>query len=133
MNKITWSDALEAMYGTQISDRQIPVWDHYLKSEKATNDELVGAIELAANEGMKAAEWRVTVRDLRQWLKVYRARRHAEKNIEQNEAQLKSLIVDWREKMKRGASKDDAISAIDCLNGVSILRRNELIREILAY
>ena len=129
-NEIGWEEALEAFYGAQISDRQVLVWEHYLKAENTNSAELLAAIEMAAGDGMKPAEWRVTVRDLRQWLKIYRAREFAARNAEASEARLEAFVSEWREKLKRGAPRDDMLAAAEGLP-VKIVRKNDLIREIL--
>lgn len=127
---ITWTQALEAMYGTQVSKEQIPVWEHYLKSEKTNSAELVPAIGLAAEEGIKPEEWRVTVRDLRKWLKIYRARECAKNRTDNAEARKAAIISEWREKLSRGAKRDDMLEVIDS-QPWDVVSKNDVIKEIL--
>ena len=127
---ITWAQALEAMYGTSVSEHQIPVWEHYLRADNTSSAELVPAIELAAAENIKPEEWRVTVRDLRRWLKVYRARSAAEKRTEEAAARKAHFICEWREKLQRGASRDDATCSAE-KQGWSVLEQNDVLAEIL--
>lgn len=126
---ITWTQALEAMYGTQVSKEQIPVWEHYLKSENTNSAELVPAIGLAAEESMKPEEWRVTVRDLRKWLKIYRAREAARNRSDDTERRRDGLISEWREKLKRGARRDDMLEVIYS-QPWDIIAKNDAIKEI---
>jgi len=109
--RIGWEEVLEAMYGTQVSDKQIPIWEHYLKSENTNSAELVKTIEMAANESMKPEEWRVTVRDLTKWLRVYRKRQRAQNATQVRTSIIDGFVLEWREKIARGAKKDDAIAA----------------------
>lgn len=110
---VNWFDALEAMYGTCLADRQIEVWQVYLREQSASNDELVAAIEAAAADGLKPVEWRVTVRDVRLWLSRHRARREEEGRRARAEAKLMHLVEHWREKVRRGVKQDDVLAAID--------------------
>ena len=126
---ITWTQALEAMYGTQVSKEQIPVWEHYLKSENTNSAELVPAIGMAAEENMKPEEWRVTVRDLRKWLKIYRAREAAKNRADDTERRRAGLISEWRGKLKRGAKRDDMLEVIYS-QPWDIIAKNDAIKEI---
>jgi len=128
-NEIGWEEALEAFYGAQISDRQVLVWEHYLKAENTNSAELLAAIEMAAGDGMKPAEWRVTVRDLRQWLKIYRAREAAKNRADDTERRRTCLISEWREKLKRGAKRDDMLEVIYS-QPWDIVTKNDAIKEI---
>ncbi len=127
---IPWADALEAFYGTQISERQVPVWEHYLRMENPKKGELVAAIEMAAEASAKPEEWRVTVRDLRKWLIQYRRIKTSEERKEESAATLKAFIAEWKEKIARGVSKDDFLCAVDLLP-YRIVAKNEIIREVL--
>jgi len=127
---IGWEEALEAMYGTQVSDKQVPIWEYYLKADNTNSAELVEAIEMAANENLKPVEWRVTVRDLRNWLKRYRAIKASERNLAESDAKRQAFIDEWREKLSRGATQDDFLSALDRLPA-RITDRNDICREVL--
>ena len=131
MTPIGWEDALEAFYGSQISDKQVPVWEHYLREDNTNSAELVKAIEMAAESEMKPAEWRVTVRDLRKWLKIYRSRQCASNRSADTEAKRSAFVDHWREKLNRGADQQDFISAAE-LFSAGIKDFNELCREVLA-
>ena len=130
MTEIGWEDALEAMYGTQVSDKQVGVWEHYLREDSTNSAELVKAIDMAANEGIKPEEWRVTVRDLRKWLKIYRAQQNREKNREDNDARLVLFKSEWIDKLRRGAKRDDFLASSDQL-GYGVVQRNEICKEVL--
>lgn len=129
--KIGWEEALEALYGTQISDKQVLVWEHYLKADNTNSAELVEAIGMAAEDNLKPVEWRVTVRDLRNWLKRYRAIKASERNLAESKAKRQAFIDEWREKLSRGATQDDFLSALDRLP-VRITKRNDICREVLS-
>ena len=130
MTEIGWEDALEAMYGTQVSDKQVPVWEHYLREDNTNSAELVKAIELAANENPKPTEWRVTVRDLRFWLKGYRAIQARSRNAAESEQRRASFIAEWKEKLQRGAKRDDFLTVVDRLP-YQVKERNEICRKVL--
>lgn len=127
---IGWDQALEAFYGTQVSDKQVPVWEHYLKAENTNSPELVAAIEMAAENDLKPAEWRVTVRDLRNWLKRYRAIKHAERNVADAEQRRVAFIAEWKEKLQRGADRSDFLTVVDRLP-FTVVIRNDICREVL--
>ena len=129
--KIGWEEALEALYGTQISDKQVPVWEHYLKADNTNSAELVEAIGMAADDNLKPVEWRVTVRDLRNWLKRYRAIQYAERNKADAESKKQAFIAQWREKLDRGVSQDDFLAALDQLP-IRITDRNDICRLVLS-
>ncbi len=128
--KLTWAQVLEAMYGHQVSDNQITVWEHYLKAENTNSAELVKVIEMAANESMKPEEWRVTVRDLCKWLRIYRKREAARNAVETQKARIDGFVVEWREKLNRGAKRDDLFSSLETLK-LPISEQNEVCRRIL--
>jgi hypothetical protein len=128
---IGWEEALEAMYGTQVSDKQVPIWEHYLKADNTNSAELVEAIGMAAEDNLKPVEWRVTVRDLRIWLKRYRAIKIAELNKASAKDKRSAFVAEWREKMDRGASQDDFLAALDSLP-IRITDRNDICREVLS-
>ena len=128
--KITWTQALEAMYGHQLTDKQIPVWEHYLISINATSAELVPAIEMAAAENIKPSEWRVTVRDLTKWVKLYRLRQKNNANSSQSKQRIQTFIQEGIEKIRRGGNRDDIIQAAYALP-FDIVTQNEIINQIL--
>lgn len=109
--RIQWADALEAFYGTQISDKQVPVWEHYLIAEKTNSEELVQVIEMAATENIKPQEWRVTIRDLKAWLILHRQRTRKTANAVEWQNRKNEFIAQWREKLSRGADKNDFLAA----------------------
>ncbi len=109
--KIQWADALEALYGSQISDKQIPVWEHYLTGENTNSEELVKVIEMAANENIKPEEWRVTVRDLLKWLRLYRQRSRKTANAIEWQNRKNEFVAQWREKLSRGSDINDFYQA----------------------
>ena len=129
--KIKWDQVLEAMFGHQVGERQMPVWEHYLKAENTDSDELAMAIEMAAAESMKPEEWRVTVRDLRKWLRVYRRRKKEGESGERSSAGIAALIKEQREKISRGASKDDVIDLVHAMNQYDICTKNDILSRIL--
>jgi len=132
---IKWDQCLEAMYGHHVGEKQIAVWEHYLKAEKTNSGELVRAIEMAANEGIKAEEWRVTVRDLRKWLKIYRKREAANASSQGGKDRIAAFVSEWREKLDRGAEEDDCILSTVSLCkelGLDICEENGITRRIFA-
>lgn len=126
-----WFQALEALYGVDLKDAQIDVWDEFLIEENASGDELCSAIRMAAKEGMRPVEWRVTVRDVIKWLKIYRARKHAESNKEERAEKIRSLISEWKEKISRGTKKDDFLSSLNEVRWLTTHDYNEICREVL--
>jgi DNA-binding NtrC family response regulator len=127
---IQWADALEAFYGHQVSDKQVPVWEHYLREDNTNSKELVEVIEMAASESLKPEEWRVTVRDLRNWLKRYRAIQAQSRNASEAEKRKAAFIAEWKEKIKRGCPRDDLLAAVDQLT-LPVTERNDICREVL--
>jgi hypothetical protein len=127
---IGWEDALEAFYGTQISDKQVPVWEHYLVAEKTNSAELVQVIEMAASENIKPQEWRVTVRDLRSWLSLYRQRQKKTADIKDWEKRKNKFVEYWKEKLSRGADKNDFLQEVSNF-ATSAREYNELCNQIL--
>ncbi len=129
--KITWTQALEDMYGHQLSDKQIPVWEHYLIDINATSAELVPAIEMAAGENIKPTEWRVTVRDLRNWVKLYRLRQKNNANSAQSKQRIEVFVAEGIEKLRRGGKRDDITDAAYALP-FDICTQNEIINRIFS-
>ena len=107
---ITWTQSLEAMYGVQLTDAQVPVWEHYLKKEGTNSRELVPAIEAAAENNVKPIEWRVTTRDLIRWVKMHRV-----KNFNPDTslgAYEQKFIAEWIKRLADGATVDDFTAAL---------------------
>jgi hypothetical protein len=128
--KIQWADALEAFYGTQISDKQVPVWEHYLIAENTNSAELVKVIEMAAAENIKPQEWRVTIRDLKAWLILHRSRTRKTANAVEWQNRKNEFIRNWREKLSRGADRDDFLK--DCETfATSTSEYNDLCKQII--
>ncbi len=126
---IQWPDVLEAMFGTSLSERQIEVWEHYLLEAKATAKELKECIKLAAREG-STVKYRATVQDLRLWLKNYRTIEAANRNAAEAESRKASFVAEWKEKLKRGADRNDFMTVVDKLP-FKITDRNDICREVL--
>ena len=70
-----WHEALAALYATRLDVQEIKVWQDYLRKESLISAELIPAIEEAAEHGRKPLEWKVTVRDLLQWVRIHRAKK----------------------------------------------------------
>jgi hypothetical protein len=66
-----------------------------------------------------------------QWLRVSKAIKHRENSAKQSEAELSSFKKHWKEKLARGADKDDFTSAAYALSGLTVSERNEICREVL--
>jgi len=124
MSKITWTQALDAMYGVQLSDSQVLTWEHYLKREGTNSRELVPAIEQAAENNVKPLEWRVTARDLIRWIKMYRAKNfNPQANLGAFEAKF---MADWTNRIANGASEEDFLDAVRRLpTKISIMEQIE--------
>lgn len=127
--KINWPDLLECYYGVSLNDHQALVW--FGEMPGATNTDLCAAIRRAANEGAKPIEYRATVRDVIQWLKVYRAIEYKKRNKEAEAAKLNAFKDEWKEKLSRGCPEGDFISAVDGLIQYGVVERNDICREVL--
>lgn len=128
--EISWDKALRALFGVKLDDGDLVAWEYYLKAEKTSSAELVPAIEMAAAENLKAEEWCYTVRDLCRWLKRYRAIQAKSRSAEEEEQRRAFFVSEWKEKMKRGARRDDFLASVDQL-GYGVVVRNEICKEVL--
>ena len=126
---ITWTEALEAMYGHQLNPAQAKVWEHYLREMNTSSAEIVPAIEMAASENIKPAEWRVTVRDIRNWVRIYRKRQRASADSDQNRSKVEAHIAESIGKLKRGVSKEDVYEVTYALP-YDICKLNEIASRI---
>jgi hypothetical protein len=104
---IAWPDVLEAFYGNQLSPRQVEVWEYFLMESKPSALELISSIKMAANETMKPEEWRVTVRDLQKWLKIYRRIKRKETNSGDRQKIVDGIVSVLKQKAESGASRSD--------------------------
>ena len=131
--KVEWADSLEAVWGTPLTDRQIGIWEHYLKKLETTGAETKLAIEQAAKTD-EVIKFRATVRDVTRWIEDYR-KSEAFKRIKEGSSSKKAMFVsEWKEKKARGAKQDDFLSALDLFcadNHIGIIEYNEMAREIL--
>ena len=131
---LKWYEALDAMYGANLSDKQIEVWQAYLRSANASNEELRGAIEMAAGESIKTEEWKVTVRDLTKWLKIYRKRVLASDDRAQQTAMVRAFVFEWKERIERGAKNGDFLDALYIFcsdNSIGTKDENEIAGKVM--
>ena len=135
-NELKWYESMDALFGQNLSDGQVEIWQAYLRSANASGDELKASIEMAANETMKGegVYGRVTVRDLMKWLKIYRKRSILERDKGNRDGMVNQFIEEWRDKIERGCPKDDFINAL-CVfsndNGIGISEENEIAGRVI--
>ena len=113
MNDIEWHEILEAYYGVKLWDRMPAVWWNELGDLKASNEEIIEAIKMAAGENTKPVERKATVRDLRKWIKIYRASEGAEMASGDRRVIIDGIVASMREKRFAGAERGDIVDAID--------------------
>ena len=131
-----WNDALDALYACHLNEHQLHIWEDFLSDSRPTNAELCDCIKMAANEAMKPEEWKVTVRDLMKWLKIYRKRSILERDKGNRDGMVNQFIEEWRDKIERGCPKDDFINAL-CVfsndNGIGISEENEIAGRVIRW
>ena len=93
---LKWYDTLESMFGTVLTDRQVEVWQVYLRKQAASSQDLSAAIEWAGEKDLKPIGWRVTVRDLCRWLGMHRQKLRMAGIIEKKCAAAQRIIDTWR-------------------------------------
>lgn len=129
-NQPSWAGALSALYGRVVTETDVPTWEFYLRKHVPQKGELALAIEYAKGAGLKPDEWCVTVYDLVNWLKKYRAMRATEDRKAETEEKKAYFIAEWKEKIARGCNKDDFLCAVDTLP-FHISVRNDITRVVL--
>ena len=109
---IPWFLTLQAFYAASLNQAEIDAWEYFLRDMKTNDAEISSAVRMAADESMKPEEWKVTLRDLIKWLRMFRARKAAETRENEIKQKTAAFVSEWREKLSRGADKDDIASAI---------------------
>ena len=113
MTDINWHEILEAYYGVKLWDRMPSIWWHELGDLRASNDEAIDAIKMAANESMKTEERNATVRDLRKWIKIYRGRKRTETASGERRSIIDGIVTTLKQKAESGASRSDIGESIE--------------------
>ena len=69
---LEWFDVIDAMYGVRLNDKQLEIWEHFLKPRGVKNEELCLIITEASRRKLKTRNYRATVADLIDWVKMSR-------------------------------------------------------------
>lgn len=131
-NSVQWPKILKAYYACSLITEEAELWHYELGEMNPKNAEICAAIKMARNDGLKPDEWKATVVDLRNWLKLYRRRQRALNGAQGNKSVLAGFVSEWKEKMARGCKEDDFKDAAWALR-LPTREYNEVCRRVLGF
>lgn len=115
VRKKQWPNALDGYWNLLLSDSQAAYWMEEIREsvKGATNTETHDAIKWAKLEGQKIEKYHPCITDVIHWVRDYRRIQKDKTSMKDRANFQKAFVSEWKEKLSRGAKRDDFICALD--------------------